>query len=213
MSLSAAVLEKMMEKGLTIADAVEIARLLEEGAAKPPPSSQALRQRRYRERKCGEGITRDVTVTRNGDAERVSPTPPSEITPFPPLKGGTSPTNLESDFERWWSSYPKKVGKGQARKAYSAALRKTDAENLQRSLDRARFDADQRFVPNPATWLNGERWLDGIESDGPPEEPEDPWEGRVRRWRISGYWDSDWGPRPDKPGCLVPPHLIEGQPA
>ena len=79
---------------------------------------------------------------------------------FPP--SGSS-TDVEREFDDWWKHYPRKVGKGQARKAYRAARKKTTPETLtsalaaQRSILLAR---GERFCPHAATWLNGERWDD-----------------------------------------------------
>jgi len=84
----------------------------------------------------------------------------------------------ESDgFEEFYEAYPKHVGRGKARLAYKAALKKTTASAL---LEGARIYAasvastEDRFVAMPATWLNGERWLDEIAaSDGSKVVPID----------------------------------------
>lgn len=75
--------------------------------------------------------------------------------------------NDTQDFLKFWSSYPRKVGKGKAVKAFSKAIKQTDIETmlsaitLQSEGDAWRKDGGQ-FIPHPATWLNGERWLDEI---------------------------------------------------
>lgn len=66
-------------------------------------------------------------------------------------------------FENWWANYPRKDGKGQARKAFRAALKKATIDELHAGLRRyadtvAR--SERKFIAMPATWLNGERWLD-----------------------------------------------------
>lgn len=66
-------------------------------------------------------------------------------------------------FAGWWQAYPRKVGKGQAVKAYRAALRKTTPTVLAAAVQsqRVRLMAKgPEFCPHPATWLNGERWAD-----------------------------------------------------
>lgn len=79
------------------------------------------------------------------------------------------------DFERFWSLYPIKVSKGAARKAFSKAQRLgATITILLAALDAQKFErtklkAQNKFVPDwkhPATWLNGECWLDS------PAEPE-----------------------------------------
>lgn len=66
-------------------------------------------------------------------------------------------------FDEFWDCVPKKVGKGQARKAWNAALKKADADAIiqgMRSFAKQREGQDHQFTAHPATWLNGERWLD-----------------------------------------------------
>ena len=68
-------------------------------------------------------------------------------------------------FDSWWDEYPRKEGKGAARKAYATALKKSDAQSLFAGLTRsARAWADEgrtrRLIPLPTTWLNQERWTD-----------------------------------------------------
>jgi len=69
-------------------------------------------------------------------------------------------------FDEFWTICPRKVGKGQARKAYTSALKKTThAEIMAGMRQYAEFakDKDIEFIAHPATWLNGERWADETE--------------------------------------------------
>ena len=87
-----------------------------------------------------------------------------------PLSGEhTLPPNLSEQpdhFEDFWASYPKRVGKGTARKAWAAALKR--GANPQTVISAAgrhadawkRADTDRQYIPYPATWLNGERYDD-----------------------------------------------------
>lgn len=70
-------------------------------------------------------------------------------------------------FERFWSAYPKKIGKGQAEKAFvKARLNGSLPAVLQALEDQKRSEQWQKengqFVPNPATWLNQRRWEDEL---------------------------------------------------
>jgi DNA-binding transcriptional ArsR family regulator len=51
----------------------------------------------------------------------------------------------------------------------------------------------------------------GIVEGGLPD-PADRWQVRVHSWVRSGgkFWLADWGPRPNEPGCWVPPGLLAG---
>lgn len=77
----------------------------------------------------------------------------------------------DADFDGWYATYPRHVGKGQARKAYRAARKKADAATLLAgaAAAAARYaGSEEQFIPHPSTWLNGERWL-----DQPPQAPDD----------------------------------------
>src|SRR5699024_6072581 len=74
----------------------------------------------------------------------------------------TSPAG-DGQFDEWWKAYPRKVGKGQARRAYTAALKKTSHDQLVAAATKFTqkvHGSDPKFVAHPATWLNGERWDD-----------------------------------------------------
>src|SRR3990167_4218615 len=79
-------------------------------------------------------------------------------TPLPPLGG----------FSEFWQAYPKKVAKVQALKAWSKLkLGNSDFEKLMSALSVAKtcdqWCRDQgRFIPHPATWLNGKRFEDEL---------------------------------------------------
>ena len=69
-------------------------------------------------------------------------------------------------FDDLWKIYPKKVGKGTARKAFAKAMTKATADQIEHSLSvfvRSWGSQDKKFMPHLATWLNGERWDDEIQ--------------------------------------------------
>ena len=69
-----------------------------------------------------------------------------------------------AEFDAFWDAYPRKVGKGDARTAWTKALRKTDAQTLIHAAQALRDDPnlpEERYIPHPTTWLNAERWEDG----------------------------------------------------
>ena len=80
-----------------------------------------------------------------------------------------APPVASEDFERFWRAYPRKVGKGSARKAWEKALPKAEkgAMTIISAVNLTEWDRreDSRFVPHPATWLNREGWLDNVEED------------------------------------------------
>lgn len=68
-------------------------------------------------------------------------------------------------FLEWWAEYPRKIAQGAAKTAYERALRKTGAvillEGAKRFAHQVRLREPQ-FICFPATWLNQERWRDGM---------------------------------------------------
>jgi len=107
----------------------------------------------------------DVQPTNNQE-----PITNNHKTPKPPL---TPP----GGFDEFWAAYPKKTGKAAALKAWSKLkdIRIVlglilEALRWQRTSDQWTKDGGQ-YVPNPATYLNQERWLDEpIEINTKPKE-------------------------------------------
>jgi len=80
------------------------------------------------------------------------------------LVGEIVPVSVADGFESFWALYPRKVGKGQARRAWDAAVKKCPGAEIIAGLERCRQQlvsvAEAKFIPHPSTWLNGERWSD-----------------------------------------------------
>lgn len=72
-------------------------------------------------------------------------------------------TSSQSNFDLFWTAYPKKVGKEAARKAFAKVKVSVDvlvsAIELQKRCEQWTKDSGQ-YIPNPATWLNQGRWDD-----------------------------------------------------
>ena len=68
-------------------------------------------------------------------------------------------------FERFWSVYPRKIGKQSAKRAFERV--KVPLETLVTAVERQKC-SDQwmqnngQFIPHPATWLNQGRWDDEL---------------------------------------------------
>lgn len=69
-------------------------------------------------------------------------------------------------FERFWSAYPNKKAKEKARRAWNRlrpdmALCRRMAAALELDKQSVAWQKDDgRYIPHPATWLNGRRWED-----------------------------------------------------
>lgn len=71
--------------------------------------------------------------------------------------------SADDSFATFWLQYPKKVAKPQALKAWRK--QKPDLATCLAALSAAKASDDWqkdkgRFIPHPATWLNGRRWED-----------------------------------------------------
>lgn len=108
------------------------------------------------------------------------PLPLSPTTdPFPePLTLSTPPASdgdpARPTFDDFWTAYPRKVAKGNARKAWVKAIKSADpaeilagVERYSRHCERTRKAA--QFTRHAASWLNGECWDDAMEDAPPPD--------------------------------------------
>ena len=71
--------------------------------------------------------------------------------------------NNNDHFEDFWAAYPRKVAKGNARKAFAAAMKKATIEEISAGLNKqlaALSKKERQYIPHASTWLNGERWND-----------------------------------------------------
>jgi hypothetical protein len=69
-------------------------------------------------------------------------------------------------FDAFWREYPKRRAKGNAEKAF-AKIKPSEQlfEAIMNGLKRAKTSEDWqkdngKYIPHPATWLNGKRWED-----------------------------------------------------
>lgn len=120
--------------------------------AKSRANSVAAKSRWQKEKHASER-----NAGRHSERNAPSPSPsPSPTLPPTPLTG-------DDGFGEFWKVYPRRVGKGQARKAYAVAIKKIEPCDLLTATyvaATAFSKIDPKFIPHPATWLNGERWAD-----------------------------------------------------
>lgn len=85
-------------------------------------------------------------------SERDTPLSPTETSPRVP-------------FDEFWRVYPRRQGKGDARRAFTRAIGKAGLSAVLAGAEHFRDDPnlpldDPSLIPMPATWLNQERWDD-----------------------------------------------------
>lgn len=80
-------------------------------------------------------------------------------------------SSSDAGFDKFWSAYPKKIGKGAAEKSWEKMKPNLEvvleAISAQKETDQWSKDAG-KFIPNPATWLNQRRWEDEVTEDKAP---------------------------------------------
>lgn len=141
--------------------------------------TQRTRDHRERSREQGRNVPKNVP----GNTPETETETETERT-----NGQAAP---DDGFDQFWAVYPRKVSKGQARRAWNAAAKKAapaEIVNAVESFGSRVANSDPKFIPHPATWLNGERWSD--EPDGqtngivngrlilPPLPSRSPWDQR-----------------------------------
>lgn len=135
-------------------------------------AKRAAQKRSERARKAD--VSPDVAATtsdiqRQGATSRDLPSL-NGSPPTPYIRNIDNPPSLNppinnrhsAHFERFWKVYPRKVGKGQALKAWNTAVRKADPESIIEGAERYPWPEDPSFVPHASTWLNGQRWEDEL---------------------------------------------------
>lgn len=76
----------------------------------------------------------------------------------------------ELSFVTFWNEYPKKVGKAQAEKTFKKIVKDEPTLNailldLRKRKNYEQWTKDKgKYIPNPSTYLNQERWLDEYET-------------------------------------------------
>jgi hypothetical protein len=79
---------------------------------------------------------------------------------------------ISAHFETFWTAYPKKKSKGQAKKAFQKIQPDEHLlETMLSTIEKAKKSDDWQkdggqYIPYPATWLNAEGWADVIETPG-----------------------------------------------
>lgn len=171
-----------------------------------------------RHRKSGESYQSNLYTLRRVRTALSLPTDTGDEGVRTPVSPGTDTvvhltrTNelepVNDTFARFWSTYPRKVGKQAAQRAFEKAISKYDVNVILEGLDRMVADSnlpDKQFLPHPSTWLNEGRWEDEAyperERDGRPLKPAAQVPGH-RDWvRVEHDAGEHWACRPGEFGC------------
>lgn len=133
----------------------------------------ALRQSRY-----WLGVIERLTCQTSDTTP--SPSPKEKKSPHPLKEKDTSsstPDIGQTRFDRFWSVYPRRVKKPDAKKKLLAILDKSkEPDNLLDTIIAAVKDQtiklewlnkeNRTYIPHPTSWLNQRRWEDEVEAIG-----------------------------------------------
>lgn len=121
----------------------------------------------------GHFVRTDSERTPDGIQEESERNPPSSVSVSLSVSSKNSSSTAtrskgeDVEFDQFWSVYPRKVGKGEARKAW-ARLRKqgVSPDDLIAGAVRYRDDPKRKpdYTKHPGPWLNAERWTDQLET-------------------------------------------------
>lgn len=100
-------------------------------------------------------------------------------------------------FEEFWQAYPRKIGKGAARKAWEKAVEKSPPYEIMAGVEKFKrakpWRGDLQFCPHPTTWLNQERWEDEYEAE---RDHTGQRKMRLEALVVRGLWLDAWGEQP-----------------
>lgn len=114
---------------------------------------------------------------REGDRERERD---RDKPPIAPHEGGEGvveekPPVEDALFSEFWEAYPKKIGKGAARKAFLKLPRETQRllrPAVLRQRESAQWQRENgQYIPNPLTWINQCRWEDEVQEEPKTTNP------------------------------------------
>jgi hypothetical protein len=121
------------------------------------------RQQSWRESRRDKSISHTVTDGVTDAVSNAAPTRPDPTQPLESPSDSLPVASLPDRFDDFWAVYPRRVGRGQAVKAWKTATKKADPDVIitaAASFAASRAGADEKFTPHPTTWLNREGWAD-----------------------------------------------------
>ena len=107
----------------------------------------------------------------------------TQLTTYPTNQDINTSLASTDRFEEFWDAYPRKIGKGAAKKAWCKIT--TDPDTVIAAafvFAGARQNEDPKFTPHAATWLNAGRWDDEPDPQGfrTKSSTQDSWEALQR---------------------------------
>jgi len=100
----------------------------------------------------------------------------------------------DPEFELFWLAYPRRIQKKRARTVFIRAKKKGILPAIDaliaivvRHTKQAQWAKDGgEYIPHPATWLNGEQWLDELPAETNSEREEKIWKQLTEQYKREG---------------------------
>jgi hypothetical protein len=114
----------------------------------------------------GQNCPDDRTELSNLGGQKCPTNPLSEQFEEPidePIESPKLKKGFASEFQEFWSAYPKKKAKGDAERAFEKARKATSQQTIMAGVLRyaaERTDQNSTYTKHPATWLNKKCWDD-----------------------------------------------------
>ena len=124
---------------------------------------RAQKARKAKAEALRNGVTNGVTHAKRSSTDTDTPTDSATDNKKIKIKVIKDDQPFDdSDFKVFWAAYPKKVKKQNALKSYIKALKTATPQQIFDGLIRYQRTCgeDPKYIANPDTWLNGERWND-----------------------------------------------------
>jgi hypothetical protein len=117
----------------------------------------------------------NLPLTSSSTSTATPARPDGGSTSAKPRNGSRSAPLGAGVFETWWEGYPRKVGKQEARTAFTRALKPPKPVTVELLTERlarqcAVWDSENRpedKIPHAATWLRARRWEDDVLTKAP----------------------------------------------
>jgi len=82
----------------------------------------------------------------------------------------------KDNFEKFWSAYPRKIGKDAAKREWLRKKDKPDIDTILEAIEQQKKSKqwtkdDGQYIPHPKTWISQGRWADEVE----PEHKKTKW--------------------------------------
>ena len=131
------------------------------------------------------------------------------------MAGDATGNRMNEMFDKFWSEYPRRAKKADARKAFAKAISLVEFATMIQGAQRYAQEVSgraMRYIMLPGTWLRGECWDDeaGANDDSRvysvvkvAMSEDEKWRHRLKNYKPGGFWSPHWGSKPEHGGTDI----------